>query len=219
MSLRRSATSFTQAIQNKYIMTWNPFVSDRFPLSSKFENQSYSSGGQTIASGINGETGGSLQFNQISNLTLSTAVFASAYSVALWIYPTIEDVVNSASCFTTSVATAIRINFRYFNPTQILVLSNDGVDPNLSIPGISLNTWNHIGFVWNGTYSANNFTVYCNGASVGTFSNTLYNFVQMNAQIGVRGGNTGWNGRLAKARVFNSVLTAQDFKELYTKRI
>jgi hypothetical protein len=127
-----------------------------------------------------------------------------------WAYPTVTSgdyyVIGTGGTTTNGATRAIRIN----SNTWSCVTYN--IDYN-GIVGASLNTWQHVAFVWNGT----TVNFYFNGT---LYSSTLSMVSPLGTVLSIGGppwslGSSNWPGRLACARVYNRALSTTEVQDIF----
>jgi hypothetical protein len=96
-----------------------------------------------------------------------------------------------------------------------------GFSDDLTLPGVSTNTWYHL----TGVYDGANASLYINGSLATTVTKASWNTVQTTAQIGcgtnLSSSTDYWNGDIAQVLIYNRALTAteilKNYRALYTR--
>ena len=134
----------------------------------------------------------------------------STGTIMAWAYPTVITgdyyVIGTGGTTTNGATRAIRIN----SNTWSCVTYN--IDYN-GIVGASLNTWQHVAFVWNGT----TVNFYFNGT---LYSSTLSMVSPLGTVLSIGGppwslASSNWPGRLACARVYNRALSTTEVQDIF----
>jgi hypothetical protein len=134
----------------------------------------------------------------------------STGTIMAWAYPTVTSgdyyVIGAGGTATNGATRAIRIN----SNTWSCVTYN--IDYN-GIVGTSLNTWQHVAFVWNGT----TVNFYFNGT---LYSSTLSMVSPLGTVLSIGGPpwsltTSNWPGRIACARVYETALSTADVQNIF----
>jgi hypothetical protein len=174
-------------------------------------------GGSSVAYSVTGNPGNnsvllnnngySYSFNGSSQyLTANNAALALGtgdFTVEAWVYTTVSSGTQCVYDTRLSDGTATGFYFGLYASNTLLFYTGGVLAINAGT--VPINTWTHIALVRVG----NTFTVYVNGTSVGTATNSN-NFTNTNAQIGSSSGVSGstgnyYNGYLSNLRVVKGV--------------
>jgi hypothetical protein len=171
----------------------------------------------TTAPGVIGQA---LQFDGVNDNveapTSSSLAFAGPVSLSAWVFPRVSNVYQAIIVRTSSCDTR---QFGYFlsqgGTTQLFVSFGDAIGGLMTVsPGWTVNAWNHVVVVANGS----DWRGYINGVHAGTsVASGVNTATAASTYLGLdqRCGNYRLNGFLDDARVYNRALSAQEIKRLY----
>ena len=151
-----------------------------------------------------GAYGGSMYFNGSSYLTIASNtafnVFGGDMTVECWFYAT--SLVNSPHLF-AFVQDGTNRESIYFNGSALTFWTSSGAGSGgrISTSALSLNTWYHMAVVKSGA----TFSMYLNGAVVGTSTTTQYSTSNQSLQIGTYNNGVyagdNFNGYISNVRI------------------
>lgn len=218
---------YDHALSPKEVKELNKGLVLHYKLDNILHNKIYDSSGL----GNNGTISGTLTLNDNSPRYNYSTLFNTAkistnkdiffdvnnkISISLWIYPISNNISILGS---TQWQFQLRLNANnklYFNQWN-----SSGGDSlyNTSVNNITLNTWTHICYTWDGT----NMKLYINGINDSNFTykngNTHSTGHLLNIGGDIYNNNTGgskyFNGSISDVRIYATILSEDDIKELY----
>lgn len=180
-----------------------------FKDSSSQGNNGTQSGGVTITDGIKGRGCGFDGINDAINIS-KTAVASSNLSMFMWIRPTSMPVRMGLIDITVK-------NFFEVGNGRIEVYGYEFGTPQwVNGAAVTVNTWQHVGFTWNGT----SLRIYQDGVDTGgsnALTGKMY-YTGVESTIGARmivSGDRWFNGSIDEVLVYNRTLSASEVLALY----
>ncbi len=130
----------------------------------------------------------------------------STFSVELWIYPTRS--IGFEHLVSNDYHSAANFGALYFQSDHLEYWQNSSVRTQTPAGSIPLNTWSHIGLVYNGGVA----TLFINGVASGTPSVVHSESFNTTLELGyaIVGSDNHFKGRLDEVSFYNSALTAAD---------
>lgn len=158
--------------------------------------------------------------------TGSSSLSAGVITVLAWVYPqTLSDYRGIVRHRTSSASS----NFIWYITDDALGPGNVGQRIYWSAgirassgTKLTLNTWQHIGFVRSGSTGDWSVTFYLNGESDGTTSSITNNPTSVSAtiDIGVSDfASTTWHGKIADVRIYERALKKEEINNIYKSRL
>ncbi len=180
-----------------------------FKDSSGQGNNGTQSGGVTITDGYKGRGCGFDGMNDAINIS-KTAVASSNLSMFMWIRPTSMPVRMGLIDITVK-------NFFEVGNGRIEVYGYEFGTPQwINGAAVTVNTWQHVGFTWNGT----SLRIYQDGVDTGgsnSLTGNMY-YTGVESTIGARmivSGDRWFNGTIDEVRIYNRTLSASEVLTLY----